>query len=329
VAVVGYHASGDPVVTGMAPVVLFFVLSGFVLARSLERNASALAFIRSRIFRLVPAAATTVLLFSALYWLVGFSIGYRASFNCFDILLNALMVRSDINGVMWSMTVECLAAPLILVCFAAHKAYGPHPLLALSAVLIGLSFYGPYVHLLGGFTNLAPLHAFVTGVLLHFVATRTATARHSALWAAGAIALFICCGLRKQTAPVLWLESVSAGVLIFLIAVDRSARIFAGLDWGVARFFGRVSYSFYLLHPLGLALAERTAPRSAIALFLLAVAYTAPAAWLSWRLIELPFIRWGQSDNAQGAIRGDHRLHVGGLVGAPAIRTADDDVRTG
>ena len=32
VAVVGYHAHNDEVVTGMAPVVLFFVLSGFVLA---------------------------------------------------------------------------------------------------------------------------------------------------------------------------------------------------------------------------------------------------------------------------------------------------------
>jgi peptidoglycan/LPS O-acetylase OafA/YrhL len=235
----------------MAPVVLFFVLSGFVLARSLERNASALAFFRSRIFRLVPAAAATVLLFTALYWQTGFSIGYRSSFNCFDILFNALMIRSDINGVMWSMTVECLAAPLILVCFAVHKAYGPRPLLALSAILIGLSFYGPYVHLLGGFTNLAPLYAFVTGVLLHFAAMRTTNVRNSAFWAAAALGLFIWCGLRKQTAPVLWLESVSAGVLIYLIAVDRGSRIFAALDWGVARFFGRVSYSFYLLHPLG------------------------------------------------------------------------------
>jgi peptidoglycan/LPS O-acetylase OafA/YrhL len=36
VAVVGYHAYGlcnDTAVTGMGPVVLFFVLSGFVLAR--------------------------------------------------------------------------------------------------------------------------------------------------------------------------------------------------------------------------------------------------------------------------------------------------------
>jgi peptidoglycan/LPS O-acetylase OafA/YrhL len=313
----------------MAPVVLFFVLSGFVLARSLERNASALAFFRSRIFRLVPAAAATVLLFTALYWQTGFSIGYRASFNCFDILFNALMIRSDINGVMWSMTVECLAAPLILVCFAAHKSHGPSPLLALSAILIGLSFYGPYVHLLGGFTNLGPLYAFVTGVLLHFAATRTATPQYAALWGAGAIALFIWCGLRKQTAPVLCLESLSAGALIYLIAVDRTARVFAFLDWGLARFFGRVSYSFYLLHPLGLALAERTAPRSAVALFLFAVAYTAPMAWLSWRLIELPFMRYGRSKHAQEDIADNRRLHVSGLVAAPAIRTADDDVRTG
>ena len=54
VAVVGYHAYGlcnDTAVTGMGPVVLFFVLSGFVLARSLEKNATPLTFFRHRIFR--------------------------------------------------------------------------------------------------------------------------------------------------------------------------------------------------------------------------------------------------------------------------------------
>src|ERR1043165_724769 len=77
VAVVGYHAHNDEVVTGMAPVVLFFVLSGFVLARSLERDSTPLTFFRNRVYRLLPAAAASVLLISALYWQFGFYVGFR------------------------------------------------------------------------------------------------------------------------------------------------------------------------------------------------------------------------------------------------------------
>src|ERR1700716_1067651 len=63
VAVVGYHVLGlaiDTSVTGMAPVVLFFVLSGFVLARSLANDSNPVDFLWHRVFRLFPAAAAVV-----------------------------------------------------------------------------------------------------------------------------------------------------------------------------------------------------------------------------------------------------------------------------
>ena len=168
VSVVGYHVVGQFVetsVTGMAPVVMFFVLSGFVLARSLANDPNPVSFLRHRLFRLFPAAAAVVLL---LHFQFGFFVGYEARFDPLNVLLNALMIRHDINGVMWSMTVECVATPLILVSAWGFQRSGFYPLAALIVVLFGLSFVGPYVHLLGGFTNLAPLYAFVVGVLLHF-----------------------------------------------------------------------------------------------------------------------------------------------------------------
>src|SRR5215469_805262 len=78
-SVVAYHAYGmryDTAVTGLAPVVLFFVLSGFVLARSLQKNASPLAFFRNRLFRLFPAAACTVFLLTILFYRYGFAVGF-------------------------------------------------------------------------------------------------------------------------------------------------------------------------------------------------------------------------------------------------------------
>jgi peptidoglycan/LPS O-acetylase OafA/YrhL len=186
---------------GTGAVVAFFVLSGFVLARSLESNPDPVRFFRNRIFRLFPAAIAVVGLFTLLYHLFGIYVGYLASFDPINVVLNMLMIRSDINGPMWSMTVECFATPLILFSVLVFRRHGARPLLAVIAILFGLSFVGQYVHALGGATNLAPLFAFVVGVLVHFRGASIAAAIHPA-WAgpAGLVAIlaFCICGTRHR-----------------------------------------------------------------------------------------------------------------------------------
>jgi exopolysaccharide production protein ExoZ len=124
--VVGYHVSGQlsaspalgwldafayrsfaTLSNGVGAVVTFFVLSGFVLARSLDSNPDPVRFFRHRLFRLFPAAAAAIALLSALHWQFGTYVGFEASFDPVNVILNMLMIKSDINGVMWSMTVEC------------------------------------------------------------------------------------------------------------------------------------------------------------------------------------------------------------------------------
>ncbi|QPF93789.1 acyltransferase family protein [Bradyrhizobium commune] len=295
VSVVGYHSYGlqsDTFVTGMAPVVLFFVLSGFVLARSLDRNPNPGRFFLNRLFRLLPAAAATIVLLTLLHWRFGFYVGFEGSFDALNVFLNALMIRNDINGVMWSMTVECVASPLILACFLAHKRFGPWPLISLCVILVALSFWGPYVHLLGGFTNLAPLYAFVVGVLVHFAsrAERMMLIGCTAL----AAATLVMCGLRKQTAITILGETLASASLIYLIANNTKDSFFAVLDTFPVRFVGRISYSFYLLHPIGLSLAAR-ASENWVFIFGLAVFLTIPMAWTSWFLIEHSFVKLGRS----------------------------------
>jgi exopolysaccharide production protein ExoZ len=111
--------------------------------------------------------------------------------------------------------------------------------------------------------------------------------------------LILICWFRKQTGIVLFLESIGSGILIFLIATNSSYRFFAVLDSAVISFFGRISYSFYLLHLIGLSLATRTIPPSSILYFVFGVAYTAPLAWLSWRLFEKPFVVLGRRLDGQ------------------------------
>jgi peptidoglycan/LPS O-acetylase OafA/YrhL len=304
VSVVAYHVVGhfsDTNVTGMAPVVMFFVLSGFVLARSLENDPNPTRFFRHRIFRLVPAATTVVLLLTFLYFQFGFYVGDR-HFDPVNIVLNAVMIRHDINGVMWSMTVECFATPLILLSFWTFMRWGAIPLRIVIFVLFCLSFVGFYVHLFGGFTNLAPLYAFVVGVLVHFQGRlfvdklTPATCRALAL---AAIILFCWCGLKKQTSIFIALECFSSALLVALIAFRDSMNLFRILDAPIVRFYGRISYSFYLLHVIGIVVALRIAGTTSLYTAMAvsgiaAIAITTPMAWLSWRLVEKPFIGLGR-----------------------------------
>src|SRR3984957_3685914 len=145
--VVGYHVNGQlsggllygwfdrlaltavsAVANGFGAVVTFFVLSGFVLARSLDGNSDPVRFFRNRVFRLFPAAMAVVALLTALHWKFGLFIGYEASFDPLDVILNLLLIRSDINGVMWSMTVECAATPLILLSVSLFRTHGERTL---------------------------------------------------------------------------------------------------------------------------------------------------------------------------------------------------------
>jgi len=292
---------------GFGAVVTFFVLSGFVLARSLDANSNPTRFFRNRFFRLFPAAIFTVTVLTALHWQFGIYVD-EASFDAVNVILNLLMIKSDINRVMWSMTVECVATPLILLSVWLFHKHGERPLWILVAVLLSLSPVGQYSHLLGGYTSLAPLYAFVVGVLIHFRGARIASMIGPRLRMASiiAIVIFCFCGIRTQSALVVMLECLSAATLVVLIAYRPTAGLFDPLDFQVCRFYGRISYSFYLLHTLGILFADRALavldfPLSAlpivaatILLTLVSILITTPAAYLSWRFVEAPAINFAK-----------------------------------
>jgi exopolysaccharide production protein ExoZ len=295
---------------GPGAVVAFFVISGFVLARSLTANPDPIRFFRNRLFRLFPAAATVVALLTFLHWRFGIYVGYEANFSAANVILNMLMIKSDINGPMWSMTVECAATPLILFSVWLFHKRGERALWALVALLFVLSFFGTYAHLLGGFTDLSPLHAFVVGCLVHFRGAQVAAAigrKWTTPAALLSVAVFCICGSRHQSAIVAMLECLSAATFVVLVVWQPAAALFRPLDTLLARFFGSISYSFYLLHLLGISLALRLLHPPAIyaaglgvtavtvITTLVAILLTAPVAYLSWRLIELPAIGLGRS----------------------------------
>jgi peptidoglycan/LPS O-acetylase OafA/YrhL len=182
--------------------------------------------------------------------------------------------------------------------------------LLIAAALFALSFVGQYSHGLGNDTNLAPLFAFPVGVWLHFEGGRLVEklpALRVILLAGAAIAVFCACSFFNTVASLgLLVECLSAATLVCLIAYREDANAFALLDHPIVHFYGKISYSFYLLHPLSLWSGARIAdhvqglgavPMTLVALVaaLSSVAATTPFAYLSWRFVEIPFVRLGKS----------------------------------
>jgi len=310
---VAFHAASqgfDLVATGMAPVVVFFVLSGFVLSKSLARDSTASTFLRHRAFRLLPAAILTVGLMTVLYWQFGFFTGFLPSYDPVNVVLNALLIRSDINGPMWSLTVEVAAIPVILLCHHTFRIYGYAPLALLVLVLFALSFWGVYVHALGGVTNLAPLYSFVVGVMAYSYRIshqpEDMSVRGLQAIELGALLVIGFAACRKQTAYTILLETASAATLLIFIASTKAPTLFGKLlDLSPVRFLGRISYSFYLLHLLGLSAALGIVPKLpdlpyALALFAVGAIVTIPMAWLMWRCVEVPFIQLGKGRRFTG-----------------------------
>jgi len=270
-------------------------------------NPQPVRYFRNRAFRLYPAAVAVVGLLVALHQWFGIYVMYECDFSPGNVLLNMLMIRTDINAVMWSMKVECFATPLILFSAWLVKRDGAPWLWAAVLVLFGLSFWGPYVHALGDSTTPAPLYAFVVGVLAQHYGRRLSDIRSSVATGAAilSVVLFCYCGNYKQPALILLLECFSAAWLVALIAW-RPIAIFRPLDFGPVRFYGKISYSFYLLHVLGMLFASGLLTLAGISLSglpvsvgtiaftVLSVMVTTPAAYLSWRFIEKPCINLGK-----------------------------------
>jgi exopolysaccharide production protein ExoZ len=100
--------------------------------------------------------------------------------------------------------------------------------------------------------------------------------------------------------------------LIMMIAFRDRLVAFRLLDTPIVRFYGRISYSFYLLHPIGIAVAFRLLDTNSLpvgvaiaATGLTAVAVTTAMAWPSWRLIEKPCVALGKRlDGRRAAVAG-------------------------
>jgi peptidoglycan/LPS O-acetylase OafA/YrhL len=293
---------------GRPAVILFFVLSGYVLTLALLRQPGPVSlptWAARRTLRLLPPVVASVLLSAGLcWWLSGgrpldhlgllVAVSWTgppdpASLFRHMALLETGEFAFPLNIVLWSLVHEwriSLVMPLVLL-FRGHVALllGGAFLLRSAAISAGApedeAMLGRHLHSTVAATTYF-LFAFAAGAALALkepLAAPAGTVRRAA-WAA-----VVAAAVSRSDLAV-----IGASVLLILLARGEEGRVVHLLRSSALQWLGKVSYSLYLVHvPVALALAHSlhgALPAPAIAA--LTVVLALPAAAAFYKAVERP-----------------------------------------
>jgi peptidoglycan/LPS O-acetylase OafA/YrhL len=248
---------------GGAAVSLFFVLSGFVLALSLRRDERALGskakgFALRRFVRIYPTLAINVVLFAAVIAMFA-SYLPAVPFTPFlpgQVVTNLLLLDFPVNGATWSLMIELVAIPFVFIGHCVVRRWGLFGLavLVLVSVMVlfspGLSFR----MLIGDFVFM-----FLFGMLAAEIWQRKLISLSRTAAMAGVVAAIVMMLCARFLLGYLskWsylFEGLGSATLIAALVLGPRLAVHDVLERKPLRFLGRISYSFYLYHPVALAL---------------------------------------------------------------------------
>ncbi len=291
---------------GRAGVILFLLISGFIIPASLEQIACNVRFWLRRFFRLFPAYWLSIALAwccwkSGLWNSVGPSIQTGDWF--FNLtMLQGFLARPHVWGVFWTLQLELI----IYVTFSLLFTAG---LLQWLSRLAGLAL-ASYA-LIGLARPLLEGNPFGIGGqrLLYFAPLAGALAQRLVTGQSGSRMLSVWVLAQASILAVVW----SINHLLFPEQITTACLREQACTWGIAYlcFFlllaarqhtmpplacwlGRISYSVYLLHPLVLLVLARTHWPAWVFLPAL-LAGTLVLAELAYRSLELPGIALGRA----------------------------------
>jgi peptidoglycan/LPS O-acetylase OafA/YrhL len=327
---------------GDAAVTLFFVLSGVVLGMGIQRAGQGTwnefrAYATRRFFRIYPMfllATLAVLAFLSVGGLFSsdtrgwFNSGssYRASVLDLNtpppaavVTTNLLMLNPSLNLVTWTLGVEMLCSLLLPL---AHYARVRLPA-AGTWLLLALAVFGIFIPkwlLLMGWVRLEGalpwqylgfFHLFYLGYLLPVFGPQVFAWCVRRSWLRRGLLILALAGFLGATRlgdEHRFLAGACAWVILGVVMFGASERSRWFLELPVVRFYGRISYSFYLLHDLVLIVMARLvakflfdagAPGSPLAanLALMAgsIAAVTALAWWTHRTVEMPCIALGKT----------------------------------
>jgi peptidoglycan/LPS O-acetylase OafA/YrhL len=339
--------------TGRDGVILFFVLSGFLITYLLVEELGRLGsidvgrFYVRRILRIWPLYFLLLTLAVALYAFGAATPGWRQPDSAGVFVLYALLLANvalvwgtPVLGVSqsWSIGVEeqfYLVWPAFLLLFA-RRLLG----FMITFVLVKIMLLWLLIRALGAF---APTTVFVeqlalesmaigaiAAVLVYRKATVLRLLYHPlaqvAAVAGFALVVYDFDGVFGRV-PALATTLLSLVFALVILNVGCNERTLLRIGNPVTDYLGRISYGIYMFHPLllygiffavrGLGWEPGTNLAQRAAIYLVGVGVSIAVAALSYAFFETPFLRL-KKRFARVESGGDD-LPVGGLAGAPAV----------
>jgi peptidoglycan/LPS O-acetylase OafA/YrhL len=314
-----------PLWDGPGAVMLFFVLSGFVLALpytgKIPRKIEPGPFLIRRVARLYPAYWAVIILALALRFIVfnvhglaGLSswtamhwslpVGWMSIARHLFMISPGLQV-DEIDPVIWSLIIEMkisIVFPLLVLIVSRTRRLS-HALIALAlsvALTTPLHFVTHSSSSWSRAAIMAPM--FLLGsYLAKYRSEAVSVLRKSrtlrvVMAVAGAIAYsFVWITPLHSQGFARFGNACGSGIFILLfLASPRLEKLGTGR---LTRFLGKVSYSFYLVHlPILIALASLLYPRvhSLFAVIAISLMCSLLAAWVIYALVEIPAHNWGK-----------------------------------
>jgi peptidoglycan/LPS O-acetylase OafA/YrhL len=308
-------------VPGHAALMMFFVISGYVLRVSLQYGpqtwiGAARRFAIARVFRIYPAVIVGTLIAA---WAAGWQIGATAhqaggplSFSA--LIANMLLLDVSINSTLWALQLEMVMVPIIVLFYFLERWYGTGPLIAAVVVATVLSFtkrwtfWPPLSHFM--FAFLVGMLIPTVGATLAAKLSRVAAQRSLIAAACTLVAIGQVLGFYSQFSTVA--ETYAAAALICLVTYRGDLKGAALLDSPALRQAGLCSGSYYVLHmallPFFLAAVAGIVPQSwsttmplPVGILVVAICLAAfvPPMLAGYHLIEAPGIALGKWVNGR------------------------------
>lgn len=296
------------VFNGDAAVVLFFILSGFVLSYKLRHDFSEktpvpvlVGFFIKRFFRLYPPLVLSVLgmIFVLLFVFYYFSIpmsGFYFSYAAF--WRNVLLISPDVNGPTWTIIVEIIIVPFIgFVVWADRRT-------AVVATIgfIAFALVCRYIQIIPiGFGFNTYMVCFALGLLLSTPFGFNLSRRLSRIGPLPFLVGFIGIELFVSYS----LLQIVFGYLFISSVIFNEGRVSDFLKNPASLHFGKNSYGIYLWHypfvvasytPFALYFPQALGEHAifyGLATFPIVFAITFLLSEISERFVEAPFIRLG------------------------------------
>lgn len=271
---------------GIGGVILFFLLSGYLIYRNLQRQ-PVLVFLIRRAFKLLPAYWIAIVLVIVLVELTGHATHPWIVYVANAFLIPDVIGHALIAGHFWTLVIEAKFYLLIAVqvlLFARFRA------IAMISALILINLLLFMLHHRGS-VLIAFLPVFYVGVEIFKCEAEgwsfPASLRLLAISAYVAASLLLFVQYENVAACIYTL----VGALAFVLAVR--------MNWSVVwlQFLGRISYSLYLLHAIvGFQIvSELAATRLAgWPAAVIGVGVSVALVYVSFRMIEQPCVGAGR-----------------------------------